>query len=564
MIKYDNYNVELIVDLLKNNNIKDLVISPGGTHISLVKLVQNDNFFNCYSVVDERSAAYFAIGIYHETGNPVALLCTSAQATRNYVPGLTEAYYSNIPILAITMEKHPRFRYQGYMQQPDQISLPNDSVKKSFELPFVNDINDVYFSRRVANEAFLELSRNGLGPVQLCVPVLDFKIAEVEPVNRSIIRYNRDEIKSIDFKNKKILIVIGQHKVFTNEEIDAIDKFCLGSNTVIYTNHLSNFSNRFSVNGNLLISTIKDDEFMDIIPDVIISIGGQTGDYPLYLKLSKTDYSKIEHWIISEDGLIKDTYDKLTKVIQCSEYEFFKNVDLNNKVSHSYFKAWKEKVLNLKYDLPIPFSNTYIASYMKDKIPKNSRIQFSILNSLRVWNLFDLDSSIRCYSNVGAFGIDGGMSTLIGQSIVTNEFCFMIIGDLAFLYDINSISIRGIKNNLRIMIINNNGGIEFKLHGGNNEEIDKYIAASNHFKNAKGWAESCGFEYLIADNKEDFISQCNKFVSTSEKPIVFEVFVTDEEESNAYNSILDYNRKFTTKEVIKRSIKKIINKTKNK
>lgn len=116
-------NIEMIANLLKEHNIKNLVISPGGTNIPLVKKVQQDAFFSCYSIVDERSAVYFAIGLYLQTGTPVAMICTSAQATRNYIPGLTEAFYKKVPILAITMEKHPRFKYQEYMQAPDQTSF---------------------------------------------------------------------------------------------------------------------------------------------------------------------------------------------------------------------------------------------------------------------------------------------------------------------------------------------------------------------------------------------------------------------------------------------------------
>ena len=208
----------------------------------------------------------------------------------------------------------------------------------------------------------------------------------------------------------------------------------------------------------------------------------------------------------------------------------------------------------------MPFSNVYIASYMKNIIPKKSNVQFSILNSLRTWNLFDLDPSITCYSNVGAFGIDGGMSTLIGQSMISKELCFMIIGDLAFLYDINSISNRDIKNNLRIMIINNNGGIEFKLHGEDSKKADKYIAAANHYKTAEGWANTCGFIYLSAHNKDDFIMNCDIFVKRSDKPIIFEVFVTDKDESVAYNSLINCNKKFNTKDKLKNAIKKIVKK----
>ena len=170
MVKNDT-TFKNLIKILKENNIKDFVISPGGTNIKLVKLIQDDDFFNCYSVVDERSAVYFAIGLYLQTGRIIALSCTSAQATRNYIPGLTEAFYKKVPLLAITMAKHPRFTYQEYMQAPDQTSLPKDCVKKSFAVPYVSDDNDYLHSIRVMNEAVLELTHRTLGPVQLCIPV---------------------------------------------------------------------------------------------------------------------------------------------------------------------------------------------------------------------------------------------------------------------------------------------------------------------------------------------------------------------------------------------------------
>lgn len=169
-------NIRIIVELLKQNNIRQIVISPGGTNIPFVKAVQDDNFFTCYSVVDERSAIYFAIGLYLQTGEIIATSCTSAQATRNYIPGLTEAYYKKVPILAITMAKHPRFTYQEYMQAPDQTSLPKDSVKESYMLPFISRKEDLFHSIRLVNEAIQMLTFDGNGPVQICVPWLDFEL----------------------------------------------------------------------------------------------------------------------------------------------------------------------------------------------------------------------------------------------------------------------------------------------------------------------------------------------------------------------------------------------------
>ena len=550
--------IEIVKELLKKHNIKRVVINPGGTNIALVQALQEDTFFLLYSVVDERSAIYFAIGLYLQTGEIIATSCTSAQATRNYIPGLTEAYYKRVPILAITMEKHPRFIGQEYMQAPDQTSLPRDCIKKSFELPFIGNIHDEYACIRMVNEAMEEISYEGYGPVQLCIPWVDFPIKETTPKVRLIKRYDRFD-KSYKLFGKRIMIVIGEHRPFSDEDRTAIERFAECYDCVIYTNHLSNYKGKYSVNANLEFTVTNIDEFAEnYAPDLLISIGGQTGDYPFYLILSKPELANTEHWRINEDGKIIDTYDKLTRVFECSIKDFFNDTIRTNTSSHEYYQKFVSFCNNVNRAVDVPFSNAFAAQVLHDKIPKNSIVQFSILNSLRVWNLFDLDPTIECYSNVGAFGIDGGMSTLIGQSVTTEKLCFMIIGDLAFYYDMNSLGIRHIKNNVRILLVNNNGGVEFKLNDGNHKKTDQYIAASGHFKNAKGWAESCGFRYISASSKDEFLNSYKHFTGTSEKPIVFEMFVSDRNDYLGYQKILDANRNIEMSEMLKKGIKKFI------
>ncbi len=556
-LDYSNVdNVNILVMLLKENGIKDLVISPGGTNIPIIKAVQDDNFFNCYSVVDERSAAYVAIGIYLQKKHPVALICTSAQATRNYIPGLTEAFYKRVPLLAVTMEKHPRFKYQEYMQAPDQTSLPQDSVKKSFELPFVSDINDYYHSLRLVNEAILELDRNGRGPVQLCIPWLDFSLADVKKEIKAVRRFDVKDIENEELTGRKILLLIGEHIPFTDREKRAINKFCDVTDSIVYTNHLSNFHNDYTVEANLLLLTSTVEEIEKIRPDIIISVGGQTGDYPFYLIFSSTELSMIEHWRICDDGRVIDTYDKLTRIYQGDFVDFF-SLAKGGETEHGLYECWNRMIREKTADVSVPFSSMSIAQQLHDKLPCNSIVQFSILNSLRVWNFFRIDSSIECYSNVGAFGIDGGMSTLIGQSIASNKKSFMIIGDLAFLYDMNCLSLRNIKNNVRILLINNNGGVEFKLYTGKSEYLDRYIAAANYRGAAKGWAESCGFKYLSAKSMDEFENVIEEFVGESDKPLLLEAFVSDVDESVAYLEVIRKNRNHQIKDYIKSGLRLI-------
>lgn len=551
----NNKNIEIVVDCLKRHEIHYIVISPGGTNIALIKAVQDDSFFKCYSVVDERSAMYYAIGLYLQTGEKIATSCTSAQATRNYIPGLTEAFYKRVPIFAITMSKHPRFTYQEYMQAPDQCSLPKDCVKASYALPVISEKDDILQSIRMVNDAILELDHNGRGPVQLCIPWLDFPLGEFKPRAKTIRRYCVDDEWSISLENKNVLVVVGEHRPFTGDEREALEAFCESCNSAVYVNHLSNYDGNYAIEGNILVSTMSKVEFKnEMKPDIIISIGGQTGDYPLYSLLSMPDLDDIEHWRVSADGKVVDTYDKLTKVFECSEKLFFSRLAMNKRTEHAFYD---NIIAHMHFDrnIDIPFSSAYAARVLTKVIPANSTVQFSILNSLRVWNLFEFQNHVRCFSNVGAFGIDGGMSTLIGQSMVTDDLCFMIIGDLAFLYDMNSIGIRGLKSNLRILLINNNGGVEFKLGMTGNENTNRFIAAGGHFKNAKGWAETCGFIYISARNKEEFDGHKNEFIGKSNSPILFELFVSDIDDAMAYNKLIKSNKDSTATERLKDNFK---------
>ena len=551
-------NVNIVVALLKNHNIRYIVTSPGGTNIALVSALQNDSFFKCFSIVDERSAVYFAIGLHLQTGESIAMSCTSAQATRNYIPGLTEAYYKQVPILAITMSKLPRFTYQSYMQAPNQISLPVDCVKKSYTLPIVQDTSDYLESCRVSNEAVLELTHNGKGPVQLNIPWQDFEISPVDRhIQKTIKRYTSFNEQE-KLKRKKIMIVAGEHRPYDKETLEAINAFCRTHDCMIYTNHLSNLHTEYAINGNLFLSTNPlDSELKNLLPDILISIGGQTGDYPFYLTFSKTQYL-FEHWSINESGNVVDTYDKLTAIYQMDIKDFFLSA-VSSSSSHMFLDSWREKTSEYVYTLDLPLSNTYVAAALHDKLPKNSTVNFAILNSLRNWNLFPIDASIKCFANVAAFGIDGCTSMLIGESVLSDELHFLITGDLAFFYDLNSLGIRHIKNNVRILIINNNGGVEFKMAGNvdQNKKTDLFIAAANHFKNAKGWAETCGFAYISAFSHDEFNVHYTAFLKESSQPVVFEIFTKDIDEAAAYRKLIDCNKKKDTKYYIKAGIRKI-------
>lgn len=561
-------NVRIVVAALKAYNIRHIVVSPGGTNIPISQAVQEDSFFHCYSVVDERSAMYFAIGLYLQTGEIVATSCTSAQATRNYLPGLTEAFYKHVPILAVTTSKLERYSYQEYMQAPDQVSLPRDAVKRSFDLPPVTDANTRAQCYQDTKKAILELTHHGCGPIQLNIRIIDSlnkDFSEVLlPKIRITKRYSLDhEWEDVSLKEKKVLLVIGEHLPFTKEETLAIETFCDSYNVAVYTNHLSNYHGRYAENANLLVSSLSASSIEEsFAPDVLITVGGQTGDYPLYGLLNQP-LRQAEHWRVAEDGDYIDTYGKLTKIFECSIKAFFYRFSAEKILQHTYYEIWHSANKEINREANLPFSNIYAAKQLSSRIPEGSYMNFAILNSLRAWSYFDIHHSIKCFSNVAAFGIDGCTSTLLGESMNTDKLCFIVTGDLAFFYDMNALGIRHIKNNVRILLVNNGGGAEFRIMtSGWSRKLDTepYISAMGHNCSAKGWAESCGFRYLSAESKEEFDSHICDFLQEENAPVLFEIFTKPECEVEAMDIIIASNKKITSGEKLKTIVKKIIGK----
>lgn len=555
-------NARIVIALLKEHNIRHIVISPGGSNIPIVQGVQNDPFFKCYSIVDERSAMYFAIGLYLKYGEPIATSCTSAQATRNYVPGLTEAFYKHVPILAITMSKHPRYLGQEYMQCSILTSLPVDTVKKSYSLPYISNDNDRAQCVRTANEAILEMTHHSKGPVQLNIEELDSEtwvfgdLKELPPV-RAIKRISLRDHWNFPLKGKKIMLVIGEHRPFPDHEIDAIEHFCEVNNVFVYVDHTSNYFGKYARICSLTVNNMSNSLFeTEFLPDILITIGGLTGNYGIYGKLFNAPDGSFEHWRVSEDGNVIDTYGKLTKIFECCKEDFFTKMSTNSDSDHEYFNAWSNLIHAEQRDVSVPFSNIYAAQKLNHLIPENSYLNFAIHNSLRSWSYFPLSKSIKCFSNIAAFGIDGCLSTFLGQSIVTDELSFLIIGDLAFFYDMNALGIRHLKNNIRILLVNNNGGAEFKLGDLESQtDVGSYISADGHYTNAKGWAETCNFKYMHAPNKEEFDRQISEFVDVSEQSIVFEIFTRSEDEKKAMQIFNQNNWHGTKHEEIKKGIK---------
>lgn len=539
----DEKQAQIVIALLKAHGIKRVIASPGATNITFVGSVQNDPFFSVYSAVDERSAAYMACGLAAETGEPVVISCTGATASRNFLPGLTEAFYRKLPVLAVTSTQIQARIGHHVAQVIDRTSLPRDVVKLSVDLCIARDPEEIWECEMKVNRAILELTRHGGGPVHINLPTTysrDFTVKEL-PNYRKIDRWfpgdTPPELKG------RVAVFIGAHKTWSAAETAALEKFCEVNNGAVFCDHTSGYRGKYRVQGAL----IGGQEMVDksaFKPDVRIHIGEITGDYESHSLVGKVV------WRVSPDGEVRDTFRRLRHVFEMSEQNFFELYSQGEAGQTSFYETCKKALADKRALIPeMPFSNIWIASQIAAHIPEGSVVHFAILNSLRAWNFFELPNSVRSMSNTGGFGIDGCMSSLIGAALADpDRLYFLVTGDLAFFYDMNALGNRHLAKNVRILLINNGKGTEFTQHNhaGSHFGMDanRFIAADGHFGQmspdlVKGYAEALGLEYIPFRGKQELSEVATRLLSSQvpERPILVEAFVDAEDESAALKMI---------------------------
>lgn len=550
-------NVQYLIAMLKKKKIKNCVISPGNSHNAIVRSIEEDGYFKTYNIVDERSAAYFAIGITQEINEPVAIICTAGTSASNYLSGLTEAFRRNLPLVAITADKNPYYLDQDEDQMIRQNNIFRDVVKYSVTLPIISNEKDSWYCNRILNEAFLEMTHNDLGPIHINVPIDEGRFAigqyfgdkelpDVNIIERLDIRTKpglwKEKFESLGAK--KILIIYGQDESPLKDVEELIHNISKKYNCVIAIDKLSNIKAEDSLEISRAALINKDKSNDKLIPDVVISLAGNSViSYKYKLKTAKKNF---EHWTVNEKGKIKDPFKKLTTVFECSVLEFLTNMDAyadKHNLDNKYKLLWEKE--NEKFITPeFKYSNLYAVQKLMKHLPKECLLNLGNSTTIRIAQLFELDKSIKVYCNRGVNGIDGCMSTFIGQSCVTNKLSFLIIGDLTFFYDMNALWNNYVGKNVRIMLNNNEGAALFHFNQGlkNYPTLNQNIAAA-HTTTAKGWVEDQGFKYLKATNKEEFDYSLKEFLKEdSEKPIIFEVFTKKEEDARIQHDFYDMNK----------------------
>lgn len=523
---------QIIIAACRQFEIQTVVISPGSRNAPLTIGFSNHKDFETLSIVDERCAAFFALGIAQQTLKPVALVCTSGSALLNYYPAIAEAYYSQIPLVVISADRPAHLIDIGDGQTIRQENVFKNHILYSANLKEFDAENSI----KALSKAF-SLLRQVKGPIHINAPFNEPLYETVATINDfRFIAEESDLQDTIDYENlasqwnsaKKKMILVGVHSPNAALEI-LLDKVADDPSVLVFTETTSNLYNKRFVNSiDNLIFNLTEEEFTSLQPDILLTFGGMIVSKKI--KKFLRDYSPKEHWHVNELRAF-NTYQVLSKHLKIDSHSFFKHfcelVDYDNKSTYeSTWTHYKQRIREKHnhYIKTAPYSDLKVFEQVLKVIPDFSEVQFSNSAIIRYSQLFEMNSTITVFCNRGTSGIDGSTSTALGAAYATQKPTTLITGDLSFFYDSNALWNNYIPSDVRIVIINNSGGGIFKIIPGPKKSTALKYFETPHCLTAEHLCVMFGFEYSTAHNLKTLAEEVVGFYDKSDKPKVLEVF----------------------------------------
>ncbi len=554
----DKTVVKHIVAHCHAHGVRHVIISPGSRNAPLILSFPASKKFTCLSIVDERSAAYFALGLSRSRGCPVALICTSGTAVLNYAPAIAEAYYQQIPLVVISADRPPEFIDQADGQTIRQNGIFNNFIRYQCQLP-VGELSDgeKSLTDRLLNEAF----RNALGlvkgPVHINVPFNEPLYGQADPgdysgvrivpvssvldVNETMIKELADELADY----RKILFVTGAAS--PDENLIMLISSLERLGVVIVAENLSNISGQkvFENTDRVLEGFSDGDE--NFRPDLLITL-----DFPVLSKKIKQRlrvFSPVAHWHFSNQDVLVDTYQCLTRQIPGDPVKILSSVVQKMKVLPSeYFQLWEEAdgktaTLHNEFLDVMPWSDFMAFEILSRYIPSGQEIHLANSTPVRYAQLFKWKENQTFFANRGTSGIDGCVSSAAGSAYPGRQPVTLITGDLAFFYDSNGLWHQYLPDSFRVIVVNNGGGGIFRFIPGPSEtsELEPFFEARGDYK-CRGIAETFGLQYYAAANRSELQQTLDHFWQDKGGPALLEVFTPGQENGEILKTYFRYLR----------------------
>tara|TARA_B100000787_G_C16199175_1_gene303584 strand:+ start:13138 stop:14787 length:1650 start_codon:yes stop_codon:yes gene_type:complete len=528
---------QIIIAACRQFEIQTVVISPGSRNAPLTIGFSSHQDFETLSVVDERCAAFFALGIAQQTQKPVAVVCTSGSALLNYYPAIAEAYYSQIPLVVISADRPSHFIDIGDGQTIRQENVFQNHILYSANLKEFDSNNNI----KALSKAF-SLVRDVKGPIHINAPFDEPLYETVSAMNNFQFMVEKSNSEdSIDYHNlasqwnsaKKKMILVGVHS--PNTELDMLlDKVADDPSVLVLTENTSNLHNKRFVNSiDNLIFNLTEEEFKSLQPDILLTFGGLIVSKKIKKFLRK--YSPNEHWHVNELRAF-DTYHVLSRHLKIDSQTFFEKfyelVDYDNNSTYeskwtNYKHITREK--HNQYLKNSSFSDLKVFEQVLKVIPDFSEVQFSNSAVIRYSQLYITNKTITVFCNRGTSGIDGSTSTAIGAAYATQKPTTLITGDLSFFYDSNALWNEYIPKDFRIIMINNSGGGIFKIIPGPKSSNALKYFETPHCLTAEHLCKMYGFEYRTAQNLNTLEKEVACFYEDSGHPKLLEIFTPSDQ-----------------------------------
>jgi 2-succinyl-5-enolpyruvyl-6-hydroxy-3-cyclohexene-1-carboxylate synthase len=523
-----------IIEICRLKGITNIIISPGSRNAPLTLGFVANAAFQCFSIADERCAAFFALGIAQQTQTPTAIVCTSGSALLNYYPAVAEAFYSQIPLIVLSAD-----RPTNKIDIGDGQTIRQENVFANHTVFNANlDENASQQNDELINSA-INFAIEKKGPVHINIPFEEplYEMTEDLVVHPKVSEPNLIEIENfIDYDfyakkwntAKKKLIVVGVDN--PNTITDEISSFLAEDDAiVVLIETTSNLHHPKFINTiDTIITPFSEEDFKNWQPDILITFGGMIVSKRVKAFLRK--YQAAAHWHIDELRFY-DTFGSLTDSIVSKPVDFFQNLMLLAKPIESDYNAIAQelKIYRIqkakKYLDTIPFSDFKAFQTILQSLPKNIQLQISNSSAIRYAQLFDIEKSIEVFCNRGTSGIDGSTSTAIGAAFVSQKPTVFITGDISFFYDSNALWNSYIPKNFKIILINNGGGGIFRILPGHKETpVFNQFFETSHCLTAEHLAKMFGFTYRIASDLLSLELSLQDFYANNEQPAILEVF----------------------------------------
>lgn len=527
---------QTLVQLCLDKSIDHIVISPGSRNAPLTIGFGEHPDFKCFSIVDERCAAFFALGIAQQIKKPVAVVCTSGSALLNYYPAVAEAFYSDIPLVVIAADR-PLDR----IDIGDGQTIRQQNVFENHILYSANCIEGEDF--QIKNETEINVALNIAielnGPVHINIPFSEplYHTTEVQliwPQNvepRMNFETLDEDLKPFISKwnnSKRKLILVG---VLPPNSVEKrfVEQLAKDESVLVLTETTSNIHNKNFISAiDQLIAPFTDEDFSKLQPDILLTFGGMVVSKKI--KAFLRSFPPKEHWHVDSKKAY-DTFFVLKHHFKTSINSFFTEfLPKITPVQTDYRNQWliiKRYRLQRHetYESKILYSDFMVFSEIFKQLPQNVQVQLSNSATIRYAQLFDINDSAEVFCNRGTSGIDGSTSTAVGAAYASRLPTVFLTGDLSFFYDSNALWNNYIPENFKIVVVNNGGGGIFRiLPGEKDTKLFDTFFETKHNLNAKQLSEMYGFKYQTIFNKEDLVEKVNDFFSKNDGPALLEIF----------------------------------------